>query len=91
MGTSGKGDRGRRTEALDGHGGGQAASSRPRTDPQHQNPNPVLIQLDFNELEDQAQAGQAPGPHTATKTRIFYMCTTLGDPWIGDISENSTQ
>lgn len=72
-----------RTEASDGHGGGQAASSRPRRDPRHQSPNPVLIQL-----KDQAQAGQSPGPHTATKTRIFRMCTGLHDPWIKDIPEN---
>lgn len=33
----------------------------------HQSSNPVLIQPDFGELEDEAQAGQAPGPHTATR------------------------
>ena len=77
-----------RTEASDGHGGGQAASSRPRRDLRHQSPHPVLIQLDFGELEDQAQAGQARGPHIATKTRIFHMCTGLDDPWIKDIPEN---
>ena len=76
------------TEASDGHGGRQAASFRPQTDLRHQSPDPVLIQLDFGELEDQAQAGQARGPHTATKMRIFHMCTGLDDPCIKDIPEN---
>lgn len=56
-GEVGQATKAEQTKASDGHGGGQAVSSRPQTDLRHQSLNPVLIQLDFAELEDQAQAG----------------------------------
>jgi len=85
---SGTGDLDRTDRASDGCSGGQAAPSRPRTDLRLQSPSPVLIQLDLCELEDQAQPGQAPGPHTATKTRIFRMCTGLCGSWTKGTPEN---
>lgn len=60
LGRSGTGDQGRTDQGFGWAWWRAGSILQMRTDPRHQNPNPGLFQLNFGELEDWAQAGQAP-------------------------------